>query len=174
VGLTWTAPAPGGSPPARYDVYEGTSPGFSPGTPIGGTTGTSATVNGLANGTTYYFVVTAVDANGKVSAVSGEASAEPTGEAVLTSKKVPQSVIVSLATMAIGATAAALILTAMWLRKRPPRSHSPAAPSEVRAVPEPGRPGPVSIHEIGTEETYTVRLEPLAAAVITTIEEISS
>ena len=39
-------------------------------------------------------------------------------------------------------------------------------------MPDPGRPGPVSIHEIGTEETYTVRLEPLPAAIITTIEEI--
>ena len=32
----------------------------------------------------------------------------------------------------------------------------------------------MSIHEIGTEETYTVRLEPLPAAIITTIEEITS
>jgi hypothetical protein len=31
----------------------------------------------------------------------------------------------------------------------------------------------VSIDEIGVEETYTVRLEPLPAAIITTIEEIS-
>ena len=41
-------------------------------------------------------------------------------------------------------------------------------------MPDKGRPGPVSIHEIGVEETYTVRLEPLAAAIITTIEEIGS
>ena len=169
VSLSWTAPASGGSPPARYDVYEGTSPGFSPGTPVSSTTGPSATVTGLANGTTYYFVVIAVDANGKLSAASSEASAEPTVEAVLTSKKVPKPVIVSLAAVAIGATAGALTLAAQRLRKRPPRSHPPAAPpSEVRAVPDPGQPGPVSIHEIGTEETYTVRLEPLPAAIITT------
>ena len=176
VSLSWTAPASGGSP-ARYDVYEGTTPGFSLGTPVSSTTGPSATVTGLANGTTYYFVVIAVDASGKLSAASSEASAEPTGEAVLTSKKVPKPVIVSLAAVAIGATAGALTLAAQRLRKRPPRSHPPAAPpSEVRAVPDPGRPGPVSIHEIGTEETYTVRLEPLPAAIITTtttIEEMS-
>ena len=131
-------------------------------------------MTGLADGTTYYFVVTAVDANGKMSAASGEASAEPTGTAVLTSKKVPKPVIVSLAAVAVGATAGALTLAARRLRKRPPRSHPPAAPpSEVRAVPDQGRPGPVSIHEIGTEETYTVRLEPLPAAIITTIEEIT-
>ena len=176
MSLSWTAPALGGSP-ARYHVYEGTTPGFSPAAPVSSTTGPSATVTGLVNGTTYYFVVIAVDANGKLSAASSEASAEPTGAAVLTSKKVPKPVIVSLAAVAIGATAGALTLAAQRLRKRPPRSHPPAAPpSEVRAVPDPGRPGPVSIHEIGTEETYTVRLEPLPAAIITTtttIEEMS-
>ncbi|MGO8889083.1 MAG: fibronectin type III domain-containing protein [Streptosporangiaceae bacterium] len=174
VSLSWTAPASGGSLPARYDVYEGTSPSFTPGTPVSSTAATSAVVTGLADGTTYYFVVTAVDANGKVSAASGEASAEPTGTAVLTAKKVPKPVIVSLAAVAVGATAGALTLAARRLRKRPPRPHPPAAPpSEVRAVPDQGRPGAVSIHEIGTEETYTVRLEPLPAAIITTIEEIT-
>jgi hypothetical protein len=49
-----------------------------------------------------------------------------------------------------------------------------APPSDVRAVPELGLPGPVTIHEIGVDETYTVRLEPLPGAVITTIEEIRS
>ena len=173
VSLSWTA-RPGGSPPARYDVYEGTSAGFL-GTPIGSTTGTSGTVTGLANGTTYYFVVTVVAANGTMRAASAEVSAEPTGKAVLTSKEVPQRVIVSVSAMAIGATAGALILAALRLRKRPPRSHPPAAPpSEVRAVPDPGGPSPVSLHEIGMEETCTVRLESLPAAIITTIEEISS
>src|SRR5205807_482496 len=60
VGLLWTAPASaGGSPPASYHVYAGTSPGFALGTPVSSTTGTNVTVTGLANGTTYYFVVTA-------------------------------------------------------------------------------------------------------------------
>ncbi len=174
VTLSWTAPASGGPPPARYDVYEGTSPGFSLSTPVGSTTGTSGTVTGLADGTTYYFVVAAVGASGTMSGATGEASAVPTGNAVLTSKKVPKPVIVLLAAVAIGATAGAVTLAARRPGRRPPRSRPPTAPpSEVRAVPDPGRPGPVSIHEIGTEETYTVRLEPLPAAIITTIEDIS-
>ena len=177
VGLSWTAPASaGGSPPARYHVYAGTTPGFALGTPVTSTTSTNSTVTGLTNGITYYFVVIAIGAGGEVSSASAEASAEPTETAVLASasKKVPKPVIVSLAAVAVGAIAGALTLTARRLRKRP-RSRPPLAPpSDVRAVPEPGRPGPVSIHEIGMEETYTVRFEPLPAAVITTIEEISS
>ena len=86
----------------------GTGSGFSAGTAV---TGTSATVTGLTNGTTYHFVVTAVGANGKTSAASGEVSAEPTGNAVLTSKKVPTPVIVSLAAVAVGAIAGAMALT---------------------------------------------------------------
>ena len=174
VSLTWTALTSGGSPPARYEIYLGTSPGFSPGIPVGGTTGTSAMVAGLADGTTYYFTVTAVDAHGKTSGASGEVSAEPTESAVLTSKQVPKQVIVSLAAIAIGATLGALALAGQWLRRRSLRSRSSAAPpAQVRAVPEPSRPGPVSIHEIGMEETYTVRLEPRASAIITTIEELT-
>ncbi len=171
VTLSWTAP--GGSPPAIYHVYQGTSLGFSLGNPVASTAGTTASVTGLANGTTYYFVVTGVDAHGHVSAASGEVSAQPTGQAVLTAKKVPTPVIVSLAAVAIGATAGALTLAVRKLRPRPPGSHPPPAPpSEVRAVPDPGQPGPVSLQEIGTDETYTVRLEPLPAAIITTIEDI--
>ncbi|MGH3179799.1 MAG: fibronectin type III domain-containing protein, partial [Streptosporangiaceae bacterium] len=35
VGLSWTAPASdGGAPPASYHVYQGTSPGFTLGTPV--------------------------------------------------------------------------------------------------------------------------------------------
>ena len=179
---------------------------------------TRYTLAGLANGTTYYFTVAAVNkanrqggASGEASATpvsatapatsaspatsatpaspagngaagapgsptgaSGQVSAEPTGTAVLTatSKKVPKPVIVSLAALALGATAGALTLTARRLRKRK-RPRPPAAPpSDVRAVPDKGQPGPVSIHEIGVEETYTVRLEPLPAAIITTIEMI--
>ncbi len=179
VSLSWTAPAGTASAPARYDVYEGTSPGFPLGTPVRSTTGTSTTVTGLKNGTRYYFVVTALDVKGTVSGSSGEASAEPT--AVLTSDTVPTPVIVALAAVAVVAVAAALALAVRRLRGGPPRHARkrppPAPPSDVRAVPEPGRPGPVSIHEmheIGVDETYTVRLEPLPAEVITILEEIGS
>src|SRR6266567_1103191 len=71
VGLSWTAPASaGGAPPASYPVYQGTSPGFTLGTPVTSTSATHATVTGLTNGTTYYFVVTAVDVGGTVSGAS--------------------------------------------------------------------------------------------------------
>ena len=174
VSLSWTAPpSDGGSPLARYQVYLGTSPGtadLSASTPVQSVTGTSTVVTGLTNGTTYYFAVTAVNAAGTMSSASGEVSAEPTEGAVLTSKKVPKPVIVSLAAVAIGATAGALTLGVRRLR---PRSRPPLAPpADVRAVPDKGRPGVVSLHEIGTEETYTVRFEPLPAAIITTIEEL--
>src|SRR5207244_11764591 len=106
VGWSWTAPASaGGTAPASYHVHEGTSPGFTLGTPVTSTTGTTATVTGLTNGTTYYFVVTAVYAGGPVSAASVEASAQPLSTAVLTSDttKVPKPVIVSLAAVAVAA-----------------------------------------------------------------------
>ncbi len=200
VTLSWTAPASdGGTGISGYEIYRGTRPGGESSVPVNGTPvqSTSYTLTGLTNGTTYYFTVAAVNkanrqgaasgeasatpvsasaatsaspANGTVGGASSEASATPTGTAVLasTSKKVPKPVIVSLAAVAVGATAGALTLTARRLRKRPPL----APPPDVRAVPEMGRPGPVSIHEIGIEETYTVRLEPLPAAIITTIEEL--
>jgi len=186
VGLSWTAPASASGPPAGYHVYEGTSPGFTLGTPVTSTTGTNATVTGLANGTTYYFVVTAVDASGTVSAASAEASAEPIATAVLASAttKVPKPVIVSLAAVAIVAIAAALALTARRLRKRPRKRPPAAPPADVRAVPEAGPPSLVNLHEItphesgshevALPETYVVRLEPLPAAIITTLEEIGS
>ena len=161
VSLYWTAPASdGGSPLARYNVYVGTGSGFSAGTTV---TGTSATVTGLTNGIAYHFVVTAVGANGKTSAASGEVSAAPTGNAVLTSKKVPTPVIVSLAAVAVGAIAGAMALTTRRPRQRPPRSHPRqrpprshprqrpprsrpplAPPSDVRAGPDQGLPGLVT------------------------------
>jgi len=194
VGLSWTAPASAsGAAPASYHVYEGTSPGFTLGAPVTSTTGTHATVSGLTNGTTYYFVVTAVDASGTVSGSSGEASAQPLATAVLASatKQVPKPVIVSLAAVAAAAIAAAGALTARRLRKRPRKRPPAAPPADVRAVPEMGPPSPVKIHEIASHtsaaesashegashevflpETYVVRLEPLPAAIITTLEEI--
>jgi hypothetical protein len=91
------------------------------------------------------------------------------------------------------AIAAAGALTARRLRKRPRKRPPAAPPADVRAVPELGPPSPVNFHEITSHvsaaeaasheddshevflpETYVVRLEPLPAAIITTLEEIGS
>jgi hypothetical protein len=79
VSLSWTAPASnGGSAVTGYEVYVGTTPGGESATPVNASliTGTTFTVTDLANGTTYYFTVVAVNAVGN-SAASNEASATP-------------------------------------------------------------------------------------------------
>ena len=76
VTLAWTAPASGGALIKGYIIYKGTSPGGETGTPVNDSlvTGTSYTVTGLTNGTTYYFKVVAVNAAG-LGPLSAEASA---------------------------------------------------------------------------------------------------
>ena len=75
--LSWTAPAfDGGSPVTDYKVYRGTSPDpTSASSPTLGTS-TSFVDSGLANGTTYYYKVSAANANGE-GPLSNEASATP-------------------------------------------------------------------------------------------------
>jgi MYXO-CTERM domain-containing protein len=73
VTLNWTAAAGTES----YAVYSGTAAGAESSTPVQtGVAGTSATITGLSNGTTYYFKVAALNVSG-ASAQSNEASAEP-------------------------------------------------------------------------------------------------
>jgi hypothetical protein len=73
VGLTWMASTGATS----YNVYQGTSAGGEGKTAVQtGIAGTSATLTSLANGTTYYFTVAAVNANG-TSSPSSEVSATP-------------------------------------------------------------------------------------------------
>jgi subtilase family serine protease len=73
VSLTWTA----GAGAASYNVYDGTSASAVGSQPVlTGITGTSASVSGLNNGTTYYFTVAAVNAGGD-SPSSAQASARP-------------------------------------------------------------------------------------------------
>jgi len=79
VDLAWAAPPDGGSPITGYNVYEGTTSGGEADTPANGKvliTTTSASVTGLVNGTTYYFIVEAVNGLGP-SAASEEVSAIP-------------------------------------------------------------------------------------------------
>jgi hypothetical protein len=122
---------------------------------------------------------------------SADPSGQPAGTAVLASdiKKMPKPVLFTLAALALAAAGGALMLTTRRVRKGRRAKRPPAAPPvDVRAVPEIGPPSPVSVHEftvehhelsaenheVVMEETYTVRLEPLPAAIITTFEEIGA
>ncbi len=84
--LAWTAPAPQNPavPIAGYNVFQGTAPGGESTTPVNGAvlipaSATTLQVNGLTNGTTYYFVIVAVSTGGVSSANSNEASTGPAG-----------------------------------------------------------------------------------------------
>ncbi len=73
VTLSWNAV---GAATSYTVYYSATSGAGTSGTRLPGITDTSVSVTGLANATTYYFVVSASDSNGE-SAVSSEASATP-------------------------------------------------------------------------------------------------
>ena len=78
--LSWTVPSAGSSAITGYNIYESTSPGGEHYTPVNTTpvVGPSYLATGLPNGTTYYFVVTAVNAAGE-SLRSTEVSSFTTG-----------------------------------------------------------------------------------------------
>ena len=78
VNLTWTAPADADL--AGYNLYRSKSPSVPLTGPINGGTlipGTSYTDSGRVNGTTYYYVVTAVDTSTNESGASNEVTATP-------------------------------------------------------------------------------------------------
>ena len=90
VVLSWTVPtSDGGSPITGYNIYRGTAPGGEGSTPVATNVASSSfTDTGLANGTTYYYKVAAVNAAG-TSPQSGEASATP--QPAATAPSAPQS-----------------------------------------------------------------------------------
>ena len=81
VQLSWSPPSVGGSG-VTYNIYRSTTAGTEQANlaaPIArGVTGTSYTDSGLANGTTYHYVVTATNALGFEGLASNEASARAT------------------------------------------------------------------------------------------------
>jgi predicted phage tail protein len=185
VRLSWSAPASdGGSPVISYKVYVATAPGVPGSAAVISTKGTGATVTSLANGTTYYFMVTAVNAAGNESPFSTGVSAEPAGPAKgvtvsLTSPTAPTQLIALLAAAAATAAAAAFTLIARRRRRfrspeqaRSARSDQQTAVApDVRAVPDTGRPDVVGVRDTGWEPTHTVRLEPHPGVTTTTIKE---
>ena len=181
----WTAPASdGGSPVTGYKIYLATTPGAQQSTAIGTAKEADATVTHLVNGTTYYFMVAAVNAAGHESPLSTEVSAEPVRLATQVkvrpdSPTVPPQLIALLT--AAAATAAAAVFTLITRarsrfrsRKRARSEHSHQemdAGSDVRAVPDAVRLDAVSVRNTGQEPTHTVRFEPHPGVSTTTIKE---
>jgi Fibronectin type III domain len=177
VRLRWAAPASDGGPPiTSYNVYVGTTPGGESLTPAVSATGTSATVTGLTDGSTYYFVVAAVDAAGE-GPPSTEASAVPIAAPPASQSPAPPANNVPasgvwLAVILLGAVVlvAAVALAARRLRKgtRP----APAAEPTVRVESVAGPPARVDVQTTGSLPTVTVRFEPHPGVSTTTVEEV--
>ena len=74
-------------------------------------------------------------------------------------------ILLAAVLLAVAAAAATLVVRRRRLRWRPP-----TAP-DVRAVPDTGPPGLVSVRNTGTDATHTVRIEPRPGACTTTIKE---
>lgn len=176
VSLKWDAPASdGGSPVTSYEVYDGITSDFPSKGAVIKTSRTSVTVSGLTNGTTYYFRVAALNAAGKMSGSSSEASARP----IRTPPPQPPTpgpkpLIIALTAIAVVATAGLFTVAARrWLpRHRPPPSHP--LPMSVQAVPNGGQPKMVSVRNTGPDVTHAIRLEPNPGATTTTIKEAGS
>ena len=81
--------------------------------------------------------------------------------------KVASVRVILLAAVILAAAAATMVMRRRRLRSHPP----PASAPTVRAVPDTGPPGLVSVHNTGTGATHTVRIEPSPVTSITTIEE---
>jgi predicted phage tail protein len=185
VHLSWTAPASdGGSPVTSYKVYLATTPDAQQSTTIATAKSADATVTHLVNGTTYYFMVTAVNTAGHESPFSTEVSAEPAKLATQV-KISPDSPTVPPQLIALITAAAAMAVAGVFTlitrgrshfrsRKRDRSEHSRDemdVGSDVRAVADTVRPGAVHVRDTGQEPTHTVRLEPHSGVSTTTIKE---
>jgi hypothetical protein len=84
------------------------------------------------------------------------------------SSKGPGALVFLLAAAIMAAAGIALAVRRLRLRSRQSLAHAP----DVRAEPDPGPPGHVSVHNTGTGMTHTVRIEPNSGASTTTIEEV--
>jgi hypothetical protein len=73
-----------------------------------------------------------------------------------------------LAAALLAAAGLTLGVRRLRLRSRRPLVHAQG----VRAVPEPGPPGQVSVRNTGTAVTHTVRIEPSPGVSITIIKEV--
>jgi hypothetical protein len=84
------------------------------------------------------------------------------------SSKGPGALVFLLAAAIMAAAGIALAVRRLRLRSRRSLVHAP----DVRAEPDSGPPGHVSVHNTGTGMTHTVRIEPNPGASTTTIEEV--
>ena len=187
VSLTWTAPASdNGSPVASYNVYAGTSAGGENyDTPAATVSGTSATVTGLTDGTTYYFVVTAVSDAGEGPA-SDESSAmpavppppsqgatgQPPANVPAASPPGPSSSAVLVIVVLLGAAVVVAALVLVARRRRMDAIPASDAEPNVRVEPIVGPPQRVAVHPIGSLPTVTVRFEPDPGVSSATIAEV--
>ena len=93
--LTWSGP----SDAAAYNVYQSQSSSITTASPkIGSPTAATLSVTGLTNGTTYYWIVTAVNAAGVESPASPVASTTPTQAGSQTSTSASPTISTNLGT----------------------------------------------------------------------------
>lgn len=96
VALSWTAATAGSFSIASYNVYRSaTSGGTQTKINTSAVTSTSYTDTGLTNGTTYFYVVKALDSAGNESSASSEVSATPAAVSTTTAPSAPTGISAS-------------------------------------------------------------------------------
>jgi hypothetical protein len=135
VSLTWAAPASdGGSAVTGYNIYGSTTPGTE-GSEVESTiTATASTVSGLADGTPYYFEVTAINAAGE-GAPSAQVQAVPSALATTTTTTTTTTTLTSTASTTLPPTTSTTTIT--------PSTSTTTAPATT--TPLPSFPSPVTV-----------------------------